>query len=194
MTLDFRIGAGGAAGHSEINGDDAKLHRGSSPMPNCTTAIALMAIYSRSIAFFHVQRVFAASYQAVSGSARRAIAELEEQVRAASEIVRRARKSIRILSPSMSSPQVDDFSKVVTPGEMKMQTKARIMHHPQFCASVTCVRVPVTRAFRRSSAEFFRAISVERAREILAKAPGLELIDDRRVIGIHASQLLEKIL
>src|SRR6059058_1193272 len=54
----------------EINGDDAKLHRGIIANPNCTTAVALMAIYPLH-RVFHVQRVFAASYQAVSGSGAR---------------------------------------------------------------------------------------------------------------------------
>src|SRR5256886_8532471 len=55
----------------------------------------------------------------------------------------------------------------------------RIMHHPEFCASVTCVRVPVYRAHSVAvSAEFSEPISVERAREIFAKAPGLELVDE----------------
>src|SRR5205807_7983945 len=68
----------------EINGDDAKLHRGIIANPNCTTAVALMAIYPLH-RVFTVKRVFAASYQAVSGSGARAIAELEQQVRAAAE-------------------------------------------------------------------------------------------------------------
>src|SRR5213080_3376426 len=54
----------------EINGDDVKLHRGIIANPNCTTAVALMAIYPLH-RVFHVQRVFAASYQAVSGSGAR---------------------------------------------------------------------------------------------------------------------------
>jgi aspartate-semialdehyde dehydrogenase len=68
----------------EINAEDAKLHRGIIANPNCTTAVALMAIYPLH-RVFRVQRVFAASYQAVSGSGARAIAELERQVRAFAE-------------------------------------------------------------------------------------------------------------
>src|SRR5436189_752076 len=68
----------------EINGDDVKLHRGIIANPNCTTAVALMAIYPLH-RVFNVSRVFASSYQAVSGSGARAIAELEGQVRAFAE-------------------------------------------------------------------------------------------------------------
>jgi aspartate-semialdehyde dehydrogenase len=164
----------------EINGDDAKLHRGIIANPNCTTAVALMAIYPLHRAF-HVQRVFAASYQAVSGSGARAIAELEEQVRAASEN-RPARAEVYPHPIAFNVlPQVDAFLEGgYTKEEMKMQNEGRrIMHHSEFCASVTCVRVPVYRAHSVAvSAEFSEPISVERAREILAKAPGLELVDE----------------
>src|SRR5207302_1381844 len=63
----------------EINPGDVKEHRGVIANPNCTTAVALMAIYPLHRAF-GVRRVFAASYQAVSGSGQRAINELKSQV------------------------------------------------------------------------------------------------------------------
>src|SRR5438552_8737529 len=68
----------------EINGQDAKEQRGIIANPNCTTAVALMAIYPLHRAF-GVRRVFAASYQAVSGSGALAIAELRPLVWAAAE-------------------------------------------------------------------------------------------------------------
>src|SRR5207245_8850069 len=63
---------------------------------------------------------------------------------------------------------------------MKMENEGRkIMHLPEFRASVTCVRVPVYRAHSVAvSGEFERKVSVEQAREVLAKAPGLELVDE----------------
>jgi aspartate-semialdehyde dehydrogenase len=63
---------------------------------------------------------------------------------------------------------------------MKMQNEGRkIMHHPSFRASVTCVRVPVYRAHSVAvSAEFLKPITPEAAREVLAKAPGLDVMDD----------------
>ncbi len=55
----------------------------------------------------------------------------------------------------------------------------RIMHLPDFRASVTCVRVPVYRAHSVAlSAEFERPVSVDEAHEVLAKAPGLDLLDE----------------
>src|SRR5213079_3717878 len=78
-------------------------------------------------------------------------------------------------------PHIDSFLESgYTNEERKMQDEARkIMHLPEFRASVTCVRVPVYRAHSVAvSAEFEKPISLERAREVLAKAPGLELVDE----------------
>src|ERR1700730_12346426 len=164
----------------EINPEDVKQHRGIIANPNCTTAVALMAIYPLHRAFSD-KRVFAASYQAVSGSGARAIAELKEQVEAAA--------ADRQLSPQVYPhpiafnvlPHVDVFLEDgYTKEEMKMQNEGRrIMHLPEFRASVTCVRVPVYRAHSIAvSAEFREPVSVDEAREVLAKAPGLELVDE----------------
>ena len=55
----------------------------------------------------------------------------------------------------------------------------KIMNHPDLRVSCTCVRVPVYRAHSVSvSAEFEKDVSVEAAREVLSKAPGLDLLDD----------------
>jgi aspartate-semialdehyde dehydrogenase len=164
----------------EINPDDVKHHRGIIANPNCTTAIALMAIYPLHLAF-GIKRVFAASYQAVSGSGQRAIAELKEQITAATED-RESRPQIYPHPIAFNVlPHVDAFLETgYTKEEMKMQNEGRkIMHLPDFRASVTCVRVPVYRAHSVAlSAEFDRNVSVDQAREVLAKAPGLELVDE----------------
>ena len=164
----------------EINGQDVKEHRGLIANPNCTTAVALMAIYPLHRAF-GIRRVFAASYQAVSGSGARAIAELKNQVEAAAQ----DRQSPPQVYPHPIAfnvlPHVDVFLESgYTKEEMKMQNEGRkIMHLPEFRASVTCVRVPVYRAHSVAvSAEFEKKVSVEQAREVLAKAPGLELVDE----------------
>jgi aspartate-semialdehyde dehydrogenase len=177
----------------EINGQDVEQHRGIIANPNCTTAVALMAIYPLHRAF-DVQRVFAASYQAVSGSGARAIAELENQVRA---VAQNQPAQVEVYPHQIAFnvlPQVDSFlDNGYTKEEMKMQNEGRkIMHHPTFRASVTCVRVPVYRAHSVAvSAQFSRPVSLEQARELLAKAPGLELTDEparhRYPMPLHAA-------
>ncbi len=164
----------------EINAADAYNHSGVIANPNCTTAIALMAIYPLHRAF-GVRRVFAASYQAVSGSGARAIDELREQVKNA---LQDRQLTAQVYAHPIAFnllPHVDSFLESgYTKEEMKMQNEGRkIMHLPEFRASVTCVRVPVYRAHCVAiSAEFEQPISLERAREVLAKAPGLELVDE----------------
>ncbi len=164
----------------EINGDDVRHHRGLIANPNCTTAVALMAIYPLHRAF-GVRRVFAASYQAVSGSGARAISELRSQVEAAAAKTAPVAEVYPHPIAFNVLPHVDSFlPNGYTKEEMKMQNEGRrIMHLPEFRASVTCVRVPVYRAHSVAvNAEFERPVSVEEAHEVLAKAPGLELIDE----------------
>ncbi len=164
----------------EINGEDVRHHRGLIANPNCTTAVALMALYPLHRAF-RVRRIFAASYQAVSGSGARAIAELKEQI-ALGDVAATPKVFPHPIAFNVL-PHVDSFLEDgYTKEEKKMQNEGRrIMHLPDFRASVTCVRVPVYRAHSVAvNAEFERPVSVEEAREVLAKAPGVELVDEPR--------------
>ena len=164
----------------EINAADVKRHQGILANPNCTTAITLMALYPLHQAF-GVKRIFASSYQAVSGTGAKAIEELARQV---GEIVA-GRPVTKEVYPHQIAfnvlPHVDSFlPSGYTKEEMKMENEGRkIMHHPAFRASVTCVRVPVYRAHSIAvSAEFERSVTVAAARAVLAKAPGLDVVDD----------------
>ena len=164
----------------EINPEDIRRHRGMIANPNCTTAVALMALHPLHSAF-GLRRVFASSYQAVSGSGSRAIEELKQQV----EATVGGGQAVAHVYPHPIAfnvlPHVDSFLDTgYTREEMKMQNEGRkIMHLPGFRASVTCVRVPVYRAHSVAmSAEFERPVSLEAARAVLAKAAGVDLIDE----------------
>jgi aspartate-semialdehyde dehydrogenase len=140
----------------------------------------LMALYPLHRAF-GVRRVIASSYQAVSGSGARAIRELRTQVEASAANQPPTAEIYPHPIAFNVLPHVDSFlPDGYTKEEMKMQNEGRrIMHLPEFRASVTCVRVPVYRAHSVAvSAEFDRPVSVEEAHEVLAKAPGLELVDE----------------
>src|SRR6478672_8972327 len=163
----------------EINAADVKLHRGIIANPNCTTAVTLMALYPLHKAF-GVRRIFASSYQAVSGTGAKAIEELRRQVAqvVGNETVTREVYPHQIAFNVL--PQVDSFlPSGYTKEEMKMQNEGRkIMHHPAFLASVTCVRVPVYRAHSVAvSAEFEKPVTVDAARQVLHRAPGLDVVD-----------------
>jgi aspartate-semialdehyde dehydrogenase len=164
----------------EVNGADIKLHRGIIANPNCSTAITLMALAPLHAAF-GVKRIFASTYQAVSGTGAQAIKELEDQVAAiaAGQPIPRSVYPHQIAFNVL--PHVDSFLETgYTKEEMKMQNEGRrIMHHPTFKASVTCVRVPVYRAHSIAvSAEFERPVSLNAAREVLASAKGLDILDE----------------
>src|SRR6185436_18682847 len=176
----FRMEAGVPLVVPEINGGDIKGNRGIIANPNCTTAITLMALYPLHQAF-GVKRIIASSYQAVSGTGAQAIEELRAQVAAIAE----GRPVENKVYPHQIAfnvlPHVDSFlPDGYTKEEMKMENEGRrIMHHPSFRASVTCVRVPVYRAHSVAvSAEFEKPVTVESARAALAKAPGLDIIDN----------------
>ena len=164
----------------EINAADVKNHRGIIANPNCTTAITLIALYPLHQAF-GVKRIFASSYQAVSGTGAKAIEELERQV---GEVVAGKPVTKEVYPHQIAFnvlPHVDSFlPSGYTKEEMKMENEGRkIMHHPSFRASVTCVRVPVYRAHSIAvSAEFEKPVTVEAARAVLLKAPGLDVVDN----------------
>ena len=164
----------------EINPADVKKHKGIIANPNCTTAITLMALHPLHLAF-GVKRIFASSYQAVSGTGAKAIEELKRQV---GEIVAGKPVTKEVYPHQIAFnvlPHVDSFLPTgYTKEEMKMENEGRkIMHHPGFRASVTCVRVPVYRSHSIAvSAEFEQPVNVKCARTVLEKAPGLDLVDD----------------
>src|SRR5262245_58006412 len=164
----------------EINAADIHNHKGIIANPNCTTAVTLMALYPLH-QVFHVKRIFASSYQAVSGTGAKALEELERQV---SEIVSGKPVTKQVYPHQIAFnvlPHVDAFlPSGYTKEEVKMENEGRkIMHHPTFRASVTCVRVPVYRAHSVAvSAEFEKPVTADAARAVLSKAPGLDLVDE----------------
>ncbi|PTX92954.1 aspartate-semialdehyde dehydrogenase [Spartobacteria bacterium LR76] len=164
----------------EVNGADVANHKGIIANPNCTTAITLMALYPLHKKF-RVKRIFASSYQAVSGAGARALEELRLQVKAVANNLPIEKEVFPHQIAFNVIPQVDSFLDTgYTKEEMKMQNEGRrIMHLPTFKASVTCVRVPVYRAHSVAvSAEFERPVTLHEAREAINAFPGIELRDD----------------
>ena len=164
----------------EINTADVASHKGIISNPNCSTIVTVMALYPLHQAF-GVKRMFASTYQAVSGSGAMGIAELKRQVGEINEGREVTREVYQHQIAFNVLPHVDVFlENGYTKEEMKMVHESRkIMGLPGFQASVTCVRVPVYRAHSIAvSAEFEKPVSVEHARETIAAAPGIDLNDD----------------
>ena len=164
----------------EVNAEDAKNHKGIISNPNCSTIITVTAVNALN-AISPIKSMVASTYQAVSGAGVAGMAELENQVKALQEgkevdVKTFAYQIAYNLIPQIGGEQVDGY----TSEEMKMQNEGRkIMHLPQLNVSCTCVRVPVMRSHSISvQLKFDRPVSVEEAREVLAKAPGVKLVDD----------------
>ena len=164
----------------EVNPEDAKNHKGIISNPNCSTIITVTAVNAlNSIA--PIKSMVASTYQAVSGAGVAGMAELENQVKALqegkpAEVKAFAYQIAYNLIPQIGGEQFEGY----TSEEMKMQNEGRkIMHLPELNVSCTCVRVPVMRSHSISvQLRFDRSVSVEEAREVLAKAPGVKLVDD----------------
>ncbi len=164
----------------EINPDAAANHSGIIANPNCSTIVALMALFPLH-QVFGLKRFFASTYQAVSGSGAAAITELEGQVAA----IAKNEPPIAEVYPHQIAfnvlPHVEVFlENGYTKEEMKMQNEGRkIMGLPDLKVSCTCVRVPVYRAHSVSiQAEFEKPVDVQQARWAVENFPGSELCDD----------------
>ena len=164
----------------EINPEDAKNHHGIISNPNCSTIITVTAVNALN-ALSPIRTMTASTYQAVSGAGAGGPIELMNEVEALSKGETYAPKvfSHQIafnLIPQIGGEQFEGY----TSEEMKMQNEGRkIMHLPDLRVSCTCVRVPVVRSHSISvSLHFDKHISVQEAREAIAKAPGCRLVDD----------------
>ena len=164
----------------EVNPEDAKNHKGIISNPNCSTIITVTAVNALN-SITPIKSMVASTYQAVSGAGVAGMAELENQVKALQEgkevdVKTFAYQIAYNLIPQIGGEQFEGY----TSEEMKMQNEGRkIMHLPGLNVSCTCVRVPVMRSHSISvQLKFDRPVSVEEAREVLAKAPGVKLVDD----------------
>ena len=171
----------------EVNPEAIAQHKGIIANPHCSTIIMVMALkplYDVS----KIKRIVVSTYQAVSGGGKEAMEELENQVKAISE----GKEVVANILPGASLekhyqiafnliPQIDVFKEnLYTKEEMKMidETK-KIMSDDDMRITATTIRVPVYRSHAESvNVEFEDEVTVEKAREVLAKFPGVILNDD----------------
>ena len=164
----------------EINPQDAKKHKGIIANPNCTTIVSLVAINALN-QDSPIESIVASSYQATSGAGAGGPIELMNEVEALREGKSYEPKVFQYQIAYNVIPQIGgEAFEGYTSEEMKMQNEGRkIMHLPDLRVSCTCVRVPVVRSHSVSLVVRTREkISVRRARELIAAAPGCRLVDD----------------
>ena len=164
----------------EINPEDVAKHNGIISNPNCTTIISLVALAALNKES-PVETIIASSYQAVSGAGAAGPIELMEEVDAVREGKSYEPKVFQYQIAYNVIPQIGGEKEAgYTSEEMKMQYEGRkILHLPDLKVSCTCVRVPVVRSHSVSIVlRTKEKISVERAKELIASAPGCRLVDD----------------
>jgi aspartate-semialdehyde dehydrogenase len=165
----------------EINPEACQAHRGIIANPNCSTIIAITPLWPIH-QVNRIRRVIAATYQAASGAGAAAMAELEESTRAYLEKRPYQQKvlphpyAFNLFSHNTKIDPATGYNEEET--KMMKETQ-KIFADPQIRVSATCVRVPVLRAHSEAlTIECEKPISAEQARALLAKAPGVRVVDD----------------
>jgi aspartate-semialdehyde dehydrogenase len=167
---------------SEVNPDALADHRGIVANPNCSTmqmVVALKPLHDVA----GIERLVISTYQAVSGTGKRAVDELLDQSHALlheREIAPPDAYAHQIAFnalPHAGSFAADDDH---TDEERKLMNETRkILGDPSIRVSATCVRVPVLNGHSEAvNVQTRRELSPERARELLAAAPGVTVLDD----------------
>ncbi|NET89813.1 MAG: aspartate-semialdehyde dehydrogenase [Kamptonema sp. SIO1D9] len=164
----------------EINPEAAKAHQGIIANPNCTTILMAIAVYPLH-QVSPVKRIVVATYQSASGAGARAMEEVKTQAQA---ILNGETAKPEIFPHAIAFNLFPHNSPLNDNGyceeEMKMVNETRkIFNAPELRVSATCVRVPVLRAHSEAvNLEFAQPFNRDRAREILAKSPGVKLVED----------------
>jgi len=164
----------------EVNPDAAKVHKGVIANPNCTTILMCLPLWP-----LHqvqpIRRLVVSTYQSASGAGARAMEELRVQSQA---ILNGEEPKAEILPHPIAFNLFPHNSALDDQGyceeEMKMVNETRkIFDAPELRVSATCVRVPVLRAHSEAiNVEFEQPFPLEKARELVANAPGVKLVED----------------
>jgi aspartate-semialdehyde dehydrogenase len=164
----------------EINPEALSAREGIVAVPNCTTIVVLMAVAPLVREAGGVS-LRVASYQAASGAGARAMAELESQT--ADVLAGRPAKPEHFPHPIAFNviPAIGEFlpGGETTEERKLLEESRKILGREDLRVSTTCVRVPVLRA--HCAAVWLgleRPLTPGEAREILAAAPGVRVVDD----------------
>jgi len=179
---DFRMNKKVPLVVPEINGDALKNHQGIIANPNCSTVQMVMALWPiHKLA--RIKRVWATTFQAVSGTGTGAYKELQAQARAWCENKPIEHKEYPVQILYNVIPQISSLSPEF-PGyymeEVKMIKETRkIMGEPRMKVTATCVRVPVLNSHSEAvTIELEKPVSVAEAHEALRKMPNVVLMDE----------------
>ena len=167
----------------EINGDALDNHQGIIANPNCSSAVALMALFPLHKRF-GLRRFLASTYQAVSGAGALGPICLDREISEKNGIVFEGNSSESVFAHPIAYnliPHIDEFrDDGYTKEELKMKNESRkILGLSELEVSCTCVRVPVYRAHSICiNAEFRQTVNIPDARQALNSFEGLDFVDD----------------
>ncbi|HVE03692.1 MAG TPA: aspartate-semialdehyde dehydrogenase [Rhizomicrobium sp.] len=165
----------------EVNADALSgIKKGIVANPNCSTAqlvVALKPLHDEA----KIKRVVVSTYQSVSGAGKEAMDELFRQTRAVFVADPIEVESFTKQIAYNVIPHIDDFlDSGLTKEEWKMMVETQKILDPDIQLTATCVRVPVFIGHCEAvTIEFERAITAERARQLLRAAPGILVVDKR---------------
>ncbi len=178
---DFRLRPDVPLVVPEANPSDVKKHQGIIANPNCSTIqmiVALAPIKKKA----GLKRIIVSTYQAVSGSGKGGILQLENEFRAWANHseekipLHMDQRIVFNLFPHIGSFEENDY----TTEEMKLVNEThKILHDKKIKISATTVRVPVKTGHSEAVyIETKKTISPQEVRKILKKSPGIVVIDD----------------
>ena len=180
-TSAFRMKDGVPLVVPEVNPEQIHRHNGLIANPNCSTIIMNVPVWPLH-KVNRVKRIIVSTYQAVSGAGAWGLYELDAQLKAYA----RGEPIVKEKFPHQIANNIFSHNTTIGPNgyneeENKMVNETRkIFGDPKIMITATCVRVPIPRAHSESiNLEFERPITPEQVREILSRAPGVKVVDDR---------------
>jgi aspartate-semialdehyde dehydrogenase len=167
---------------AEVNPDALAGHKGIVANPNCSTMQMVVAL-KPILDAVGIERLVVSTYQAVSGTGQRAVEELHDQTEAVLEATDIPPAQIYPHQIAFNAiPQVESFKDGddYTTEERKMMAETRkILGRDDIAISATCVRIPVYTGHSESvNVQTRKRLSPEDCRDLLAAAPGLQVLDD----------------
>jgi aspartate-semialdehyde dehydrogenase len=180
-TSAFRMKEGIPLVVPEVNPEMIHKHNGLIANPNCSTIIMNVPVWPLH-KVNRVKRIVVSTYQAVSGAGAWGLYELDAQMKAyaAGGEIKKEKFPHQIVNNVFAHNSKVDPASGYNEEETKMVNETRkIFGDSKMMITATCVRVPVPRAHSESiNLEFERPITPQQVREILAKAPGVKIVDD----------------
>ena len=167
----------------EVNPDKLSMFKNKNIIanPNCSTiqmVVALKPLHEN----FNIKRVIVSTYQSVSGAGKAPMDELISQTKEYLEEKKINSKNFTKQIAFNLIPHIDEFKEEgYTREEWKMISETKKILDPKINLTATCVRVPVMVSHAESlNVEFEKSFDIKKVRDILDKADGCKVIDERK--------------